>query len=280
VSAPLAPAGTARSWLYVPGDRPERFAKAAASGADAVIIDLEDAVAVPAKDDARAAATESLVAGALTGPEWWVRVNQGERGLADIAAVAGLEGLAGVVLPKASTRSVAEAALALVGTRVVALVESASTVLELPALGATEGVVALAMGEVDLAADLGIDVSPEGSELWPLRLQVVVASAAAGLAPPIGPVWVAVRDLDGLRGSTAELRRRGFGARQVIHPDQVEPVNEAFTPTEAEVDAARALLAGAAGGAGVWVDADGRMADEAVLRSARRTIALAERWSS
>jgi citrate lyase subunit beta/citryl-CoA lyase len=92
-------------------------------------------------------------------------------------------------------------------------------------------------------------------------------------------VWVAVRDLDGLAASTTALRRNGFGARQAIHPDQVGPINEAFTPTSDEVERARATLAGAdATGNGAWVDAEGRMVDEAVLRTARRTVALAERW--
>jgi citrate lyase subunit beta/citryl-CoA lyase len=152
-------------------------------------------------------------------------------------------------------------------------------VLELSGLAGSQGVVALAMGEVDLAADLRIEPSADGTELWPIRLSTVVASVAADLAPPIGPVWVAVRDLDGLASSTLELRRRGFGARQAIHPDQVGPINDAFTPSAHEVEQAVALLAGAAAaGSGAWVDAAGRMVDEAVLRAARRTVAVGERW--
>jgi citrate lyase subunit beta / citryl-CoA lyase len=267
--------GTARSYLYVPGDRPERFAKAAASGADAVIIDLEDAVLAPAKDEARGNAAEALGSAPTGGPEWWVRVNHGERGLDDLAALVGRTSLTGVVMPKASTAAIRDARTVLDETPAIALVESAAAVLELPALAAS-GVVALALGEVDLAADLGIEASPDGAELWPLRLQAVVASTAAGIAPPIGPVWVGIRDSDGLRASTTDLRRRGFGARQVIHPDQVIPVNVAFTPTAAEIAAARAALDAADAGSGVWVDADGRMVDEAVLRSARRVITHAD----
>jgi citrate lyase subunit beta / citryl-CoA lyase len=277
-----APAGRARSYLYVPGDRPERFAKALASGADAVILDLEDAVALPAKDAAREHVLGALAERAADDggrPEVWVRVNQGERGLADLAAIGAGPGLTGVFLPKASAASVAAAGATLGPIPAVALVESAATVLELPTLARSPGLVALAMGEVDLAADLGIDASDDGAELWPLRLSAVLASVAAGLAPLVGPVWVAVRDLDGLATSTVELRRRGFGARQAIHPDQVGPINAAFTPTAEEVDAARALLdsAGDAGN-GAWVGPDGRMVDEAVLRSARRTVELADRW--
>ena len=173
----------------------------------------------------------------------------------------------------------AGAAASLAGRPAVALVESAAAVVELPALARAAGLVTMAMGEVDLAADLGIEPSDDGAELWPVRLSVVVASVAAGLAPPIGPVWVAVRDIDGLAASTRELRRRGFGARQAIHPDQVAVINDAFTPTTEEVDRATALLDSAAGeGTGAWVGPDGKMVDEAVLRSARRVVALAERW--
>jgi citrate lyase subunit beta/citryl-CoA lyase len=274
-------AGTARSYLYVPGDRPERFAKALASGADAVILDLEDSVAVPAKDAARQNVLELLASLTDTAdsPEVWVRANQGERGRADLAAIASAPRLTGVFLPKASVTSTVEAASALGSTPAIALVESAGAVLELPELARSAGLVALAMGEVDLAADLGVDASDEGAELWPIRLSAVVASAAAGLAPPVGPVWIAVRDLDGLVASTTELRRRGFGGRQAIHPDQVGPINSAFTPTAEEVERALALLGSADdAGNGAWVGPDGKMVDEAVLRSARRTAELAARW--
>ena len=198
---------------------------------------------------------------------------------ADLAAVASQPGLTGVFLPKATAGSVAGSAASLGSRPAVALVESAVAVVELADLARSNGLVALAMGEVDLAADLGIDPADDGAELWPIRLSVVVAAVAAGLAPPIGPVWVAVRDLDGLDTSTRELRRRGFGARQAIHPDQVAVINAAFTPTAEEVDRATALLESAAGaGPGAWVGPDGKMVDEAVLRAARRVVALAARW--
>ncbi len=270
-----------RSWLYVPGDRPERFAKAVASGADAVIFDLEDAVAVPAKDEARDAVAEAL-ANPLSPCERWVRINVGDRGLDDLATITEQPGLTGVVVPKASSVVVEVVAHALRAHRFVALVESAETVLELPALARSHpDLQGLGLGEVDLAADLGIDATTSGDELWPIRLAAIVASSAAGLAPPIGPVWVAVRDLDGLRASTDELRRRGFGGRQAIHPDQVPVINAAFTPTPDQVDQARALLATAdASTTGAWLDENGRMIDEAVLRAARRTVATADRWSS
>ena len=129
------------------------------------------------------------------------------------------------------------------------------------------------MGEVDLAADLGIDPSPDERELRALRMDVVVASAAWGRQAPIGPVSTDFKDLYGLGHSTEALRRAGFGARQAIHPAQVSVINLAFTPTAREIDRAEALLAGARSAGGVWVDESGRMVDEAVLRGARRTLA-------
>ena len=129
------------------------------------------------------------------------------------------------------------------------------------------------MGEVDLAADLGLEPSPDERELRSLRMDVVVASAAAGRQAPIGPVATDIKDLYGLGHSTEALRRAGFGSRQAIHPAQVPVINLAFTPTSKEIERAEALLARAQSAEGVWVDDAGRMVDEAVLRSARRTLA-------
>lgn len=259
------------SYLYVPGDRPERFSKALASEADAVVFDLEDAVAVPAKADARDAVVAHLrqPAGSV---EQWVRINTGQRGLGDLDAIADLPGLTGIFVPKA-TRAILDELLTIADVARCALIETAAALLELPAMAATENIVALAMGEVDLAADLGVDPSPNEHELWPLRMDVVVASAAAGRQGPIGPVSTDIKDLYGLGHSTEALRRAGFGARQAIHPSQVPVINLAFTPTSKEVDRAEALLARAQSDEGVWVDESGRMVDEAVLRSARRILA-------
>jgi citrate lyase subunit beta/citryl-CoA lyase len=259
------------SYLYVPGDRPERFPKALASGADAVIFDLEDAVAVPAKPDARDAVVAHLQRPAGN-VEQWVRINTGERGLADLDAIADLPGLTGVFVPKATRASLDELATIADVAR-CALIETAAALLELPAIAAADNLVALAMGEVDLTADLGVDPSPNEHELWPLRMQVVVASAAAERPAPIGPVSTDIKDLYGLGHSTEALRRAGFGSRQAVHPAQVSVINLAFTPTSKDVDRAEALLARAQSDDGVWVDESGRMVDEAVLRSARRILA-------
>lgn len=258
------------AYLYVPGDRPERFAKALASGADAVILDLEDAVAVPAKADARAAVVAHLrrPAGDV---EQWVRINTGELGRADLEAIKALPGLTGVFVPKA-TRAVLDDLATIADVVRCALIETAAAILNAPAIAAADNLSAVAMGEVDLAADLGIDPSPDDRELLPFRLQVVAASVAAGRRAPIGPVFVDLRDRDGLRTSTEALRRAGFAARQAIHPDQVAVINDVMRPSAEEIERAQALLRLAQGEDGVWVDETGRMVDEAVLRNARRTL--------
>jgi citrate lyase subunit beta / citryl-CoA lyase len=259
------------SYLYVPGDRPERFSNALASDADAVIFDLEDAVAVPMKDYALEAVVAHLQQ-PVGKVEQWVRINTGERGIGDLGALADLPGLTGIFVPKATRATLDELATVADVAR-CALIETAAALLELPAIAAAHNIAALAMGEVDLAADLGVEPSPNEHELWPLRMQVVVASAAADGQPPIGPVSTDIKDLYGLGHSTEALRRAGFGARQAIHPSQVPVINLAFTPTAKEVERAEALLARAQSDDGVWVDESGRMVDEAVLRSARRVLA-------
>jgi citrate lyase subunit beta/citryl-CoA lyase len=264
----------ARTYLYVPGHRPERFSKAFASGADAVILDLEDAVPIGAKDDARTA-----VADALGGADRaWVRINAGERGLADLAAIATAPGLSGVIVPKASVDNIGRMRAEAPGIALCALVESAGAIASVAAIAAADGVQRLAIGEVDLTADLRLGADPLPEVLWALRTQVVVAAAASGRPPPIGPVPLEIHDSDGLRRSTRDLRRAGFWSRQIIHPTQVEVVHAVLTPTTEERDRAAELLALAdAADGGVFVDANGRMVDEAVLRSARLIIDLSDR---
>jgi citrate lyase subunit beta/citryl-CoA lyase len=265
---------TARSYLYVPGDRPDRLEKALSRAGDAVIADLEDAVA-PAR---KAMALETVLAWlpeVPAGVQAWVRVGAVE----ELPALAACTRLDGVLLPKASVATVTEAAgLLPAGVAIGALVETAAGVLELPELA--RRVTQLGIGEADLAAELGI-APGELAVLGPIRAQLVVASAAAGINAPTAPVHLDVRDLDGLRTSTEALKRAGFGARSAIHPDQVPVIEAVFTPSPDEVARARAAVAAwdiaLAEGVGVTVDESGRMVDEAVVRPARRLMALADR---
>lgn len=273
-----------RSYLYVPGDRPDRMASAAGRGADALILDLEDAVPSPAKAAARGH-VRGFLAGAPSGPQWWVRINA-ESVAEDVAAVVG-PGLSGIVLPKADPallaeldRSLAsaeaESGLAARSVPVLALIETARGLVVAEQVAAASRVVRMGLGEADLAAELGLQPGPDREELWPLRSRIVVASAAAGILPPVGPVETAIRDEERLVRTTALLARQGFRARTALHPAQVPVVNAAFTPSAEQVAAARDVLdrlaAARERSAGVALTADGRFIDEAVARSAREVV--------
>jgi citrate lyase subunit beta/citryl-CoA lyase len=273
---------TARSFLYVPADRDDMLDKALSGPADAVIADLEDGVAPGAKDDARGTLAEW--AARHGGAERiWVRVNNDERMGGDIA-MAVSSGLSRIYVPKAMPESVAAAAehLAAAGAtagRVTALVESAEG---LARLHETASVAArLAIGEADLGADLGIATDAPESVWLPLRLQLVVASAAAGLPGPVGPVLTDFRNDTLLESSTAGLASIGFAGRAAIHPQQVAVINRVFTPSGEDVAAARELIRlfeeARSSGAGVMISSDGTMADEATVRHARLVLERAAR---
>ncbi|MEV0146863.1 MULTISPECIES: CoA ester lyase [unclassified Nonomuraea] len=279
------PAGSwlpAVSWLYVPGDRPERFAKAAASGADVVIIDLEDAVVPARKDEARANAAAYLrerAAGDAGAVAVHVRVNDvtTARGLDDLAALAGLPGLGGVRLPKVESARVLDALDGLV-VPAYAVLESAAGILSAPAVAAHPRVAGVALGEQDLAAELSVT---DETALNHLRLQVVLAAAAAGLPPVPMSVYPDVRDEAGLLASCAAGRGIGMFGRAAIHPRQIPAIRRAFTPT-AEETARAAEIAEAAElaereGLGAVALPDGRFVDAPIVARARRTLALARR---
>jgi citrate lyase subunit beta / citryl-CoA lyase len=262
-----------RSYLYVPGHRPDRFDKALSSGADAVIFDLEDAVPVAAKDGARDDVRAHLAGLAPGGAEAWVRINDGDRGAADLAALAELTALTGVVVPKARPDGLAVLHAGAPHVAMVALIESASAVASVAEIAAADGVRTLAMGEVDLAADLGLGDDVPDAAMWALRMPVVVACAARGRAAPLGPVVRDIDDLERFEAIVRQLRSAGFGAVQAIHPKQVPVIDAVFTPTADELAAMERILQQAeAADGGVFVDDDGRMIDEAVLRSARRLL--------
>jgi len=261
------------------------LAKAATRGADALLLDLEDAVAPSAKALARETVT-TFLAEDPPAARYWVRVNGDDELVADVEAVAALP-IAGICLPKATLDAVAQvdALLANEGApnelRIVALIESAAGILESAQIAQAERVSHLAIGEADLAAELGVKEGIVEEALLPLRMQLVVASAAAGLDPPTGPVSTQWQDLDALRSGTERLAAMGFGSRAAIHPAQIPVINAVFTPNAAELATAQGLVtryeAAKASGEGVLVAGDGSMVDEAVVRAARRVIDNAER---
>ncbi|MEV6160518.1 CoA ester lyase [Streptomyces sp. NPDC052052] len=259
--------------LYVPGDRPEVVRKACDSGADAVIVDLEDAVAPDRKEYARSATVELLsepAAGAAVPIH--VRVHTE----ADVLALAGLPGLAELRLPKIThAASVHHIAAVATGVALCPLLESALGIEHAYSVATSHSQVrSIALGEVDLRTDLGVR---EDAGLDWSRSRVVVAARAAGLAPPAQSVFPDVRDLDGLSASCAHGRALGFLGRAAIHPRQLPVIERAFRPTAREVEAAEQILEAAASDEGALALPDGRFVDAAVVASARRTLALAAR---
>jgi citrate lyase subunit beta / citryl-CoA lyase len=256
----------ARSLLFVPGDRPERFDKATASGADLVVIDLEDAVAPEAKEFAR----QQAAAHAAAGHRAAVRINAvgtpWHEG--DVAALAG-SGAAVVMLPKAIAGP-GLGALGRTGASVIALVETAAGILDARAVASTPGVCRLAFGSFDLAAELGIDPLDEQA-LLAARTALVLGSAAAGLPAPVDGVRARIDDDAGLRAEAEAARRLGFTGKLCIHPRQVPIVRAAFAPTADQVAWARRVVSAADGGRAVAA-VDGSMVDKPVLDRARRVL--------
>ena len=281
-------ATASRSYLYVPGDQPARLQRAAERGADALIVDLEDSVAPSAKDDARTHAGRWITAASRSSGPVWVRVNPGQAAL-DIAATV-WPGVTGVVVPKAEPALLAQVGELLdqrepeIGQQagslaMLPLIETAAGLLAAPAIAAAGRVARLGIGEADLAADLNLRPGPDREEMMPLRLQIVLASAAAGIAAPVAPVATNFRDLSALRESTRAALRLGFRARTAIHPAQLPVINEVFTPTAAEVSQAEQIVtafeAAERDGSGVITGGDGEMVDVAVIRSSREVLARA-----
>ncbi|MFV0309476.1 MAG: HpcH/HpaI aldolase/citrate lyase family protein [Desertimonas sp.] len=265
------PVDAATSFLFVPGTRHDRFAKAADSGADVVIVDLEDAVAPADKVSAR-----TVVAGWCDANACVVRIN----GAAtpwhddDIDALAGAPELLAVMVPKAESIEQVESVASAVGVAVIALVETARGVLHAAELASSPAVARLAFGNLDFAADCGITPGPDELELLAARSALVVASRAAGLPGPVDGVFTQVGDLDGLGAAVGRARRLGFAGTLCIHPEQVAVVSRRLGPSTEEIDWARRVLAASAEhGAATLFVLDGNMVDEPVLRRARAIVA-------
>ncbi|QWF84892.1 HpcH/HpaI aldolase/citrate lyase family protein [Amycolatopsis sp. CA-230715] len=258
-----ARAGDAATMLFVPGDRPDRFAKAAAAGADLVVLDLEDAVAPDRKAEARGHVAR-WVAG---NPGCAVRVNaaetpwQGE----DLAVVSRYECV--VMLPKADP-----AAARAVTNELIALVETARGVLDAREVAAVPNVRRLAFGSFDLAAELGVDPADRDA-LAPARSALVLASAAAGLSGPVDGVTADLHDETVLTDDVRYARRLGFTGKLCVHPKQVPIAAAALCPTGEEVRWARSVLGAASHGGAAAVR--GQLVDKPVLDRARRILRYA-----
>ena len=276
-----------RSLLFVPGDRPERMAKAMACAADALILDLEDSVAPAAKPEARKAVAKFLAD--HQGARLWVRINplDGSDAARDLEAVLPAHP-DGIVLPKAEGgASVADLSqkLARAGNataRILAIAtETPAALFQLGTFGGQKRLAGLTWGAEDLPAAIGAATSREedGRFTPPYELArslCLFGAAAAGVAP-IETVYPAFRDLDGLAAYAGRARRDGFTGMMAIHPDQVRVINAAFTPSEAEVAHARRIVAAFAASPGAGALAlEGRMIDRPHLVQAQRILSAAE----
>ena len=267
-----------RSFLYVPGDRADRVTKALTAGADAVLVDLEDAVAPAAKTTAREVVLRVISSRPAQGPQLWVRLNAGDIGREDVAALApAVAGLDGLVLAKCDDPEwLDEVGASFPHPLALSpLVESALAIRRLDALCSHPRVTQCQLGEIDLLADLGVQPDATGA-LNHARNELVFASAAAGILPPIGGVFTAVHDIERLTADSDLLARNGFFGRPALHPVQVPVINTAFRPSAEEMAIAASLVAyydnALRLGRGAVTDEDGRMIDEAVVRRARRLL--------
>lgn len=264
----------ARSALFVPATRTDRLAKALLSGADAVIVDLEDAVAPQDKDAARVA-----LAAALRSPEVhadtpvWVRVNAVAPWLqADLALCAASQAVRVVMVPKAESQAQLQAACQASGGKpLVALIETAQGFAQRDRLAAHPAVQRLAFGSIDFQVDLGI--SGEGDALLMFRSALVLSSRLAGRPAPLDGVTVEVNDSARVAEDARRARQLGFGGKLCIHPSQVAAVNEAFSPSPAEWDWAQRVVAAFEAAAGAAVAVDGKMVDKPVLLRAQALLA-------
>lgn len=271
----------ARSLLFVPGNRPERFEKAIKSGADAVVLDLEDSV--PAADKQFALRNIADV---------WERLNQqpipivvrinaigdGQLGTNDLKWLATLAPLAGVMVPKVESSETLDAACGKLPTvPLLPLIESAAGYLSIRSIAAHSQVLRLAVGHIDFMADTGVQCSEDERELDPLRFEVAMVSRVCRLAPAIDGVTAAIQNDELVCKDARRASRFGFGGKLCIHPRQVGPVHSAFAPTEEELHWANRVIAADTASGGATVQLDGRMVDLPVVLRARAVLERAGR---
>jgi citrate lyase subunit beta/citryl-CoA lyase len=248
-----------RTYLFVPGNRPERFAKACASGADAVIIDLEDAV--PSAE--RGTARENILRWVSAEHPVYVRINgAGTEWFRDDVAICLTRGIAGVVLPKAERVEDID----IIGGPVLPIVETARGFWNLAALAHNPNVQRLMFGSIDFQVDLGIN--GEGEELLYFRSQLVLVSRVAGLPAPVDGITTTFDSPEPVRADTRRARRLGFSGKLCIHPKQIAPVHECFGAMPEEAAWAKRVVEASSKAGGAAVSLDGEMIDRPVLARA------------
>ncbi|GAA4336663.1 CoA ester lyase [Variovorax defluvii] len=267
---------SARTFLFVPGNRPERFEKALRSGADAIVIDLEDAVPHAEKAAAREAIGARWAQLDRQAVPLVLRINPADTplGLQDLEWLRGLGAPAAVMVPKAESPEVlSQVAVRLPGTAILPLVETAAGYAAVHALAGAPQVLRLVVGHIDFMADTGVRCTEGEPELLPLRFAVNIATRLNRLAPAVDGVTVDIGNDALLRADTQRALNLGFGAKLCIHPRQVAVVHEALSPSAEEIAWAERVLAADAASGGAAVQLDGKMVDLPVVLQARRTMA-------
>lgn len=256
---------TARSFLFVPGNRPDRFDKAVTSGAHVVIVDLEDAVGADEKLLARRHAVEWFNAGG----RGIVRINSVDTvWFADDLAALAMADIGGIMLPKADSYSVKVLSERLDRKLdVVALVETASGLSSLPEFARSGGIRRIAFGHLDFCADLAVPADEAVLDM--ARFQIALHSRAAGIRSPIDGVSTQISDPPVLNEDIERSRRLGFSAKLCIHPNQVSAVNKGFAPSASEIEWARRVVAAFGQSLGTATQLDGKMIDKPVAARAQ-----------
>ena len=270
------PIGFSSAFLFVPGTRPERFTKALDSGADSVIIDLEDAVAAEDKQTARNAIrtawptfnTEQkkrlIIRSNSPGSQFYA---------ADLILAQELD-LPCILIPKSeSLDQINGAAQILPNTAIIPMIETAIGLDRINDIATAEQVLRLALGNLDLQVDLGMVCDSQESELQTARFQIVLASRLAQIAPPIDGVTPSTDDIERITNDAERAKRIGFGGKLCIHPKQVPLVKAAFLPSTEEISWAFRVIEADKASKGGAVKLDGRMIDHPVVLLAQRTLA-------
>lgn len=272
------PIGFSCTFLFVPGTRPERFIKALDSGADGVIIDLEDAVAPDDKESARVAIRAAwLTFTAEQKKRLVIRSNSpGSQFYADDLILVQNLDVACLLIPKSeSLDQINGAAQILPNTGIIPMIETAIGLDRLNEIAGAEQVLRLALGNIDLQADLGMVCDAQETELQTARFQIVLASRLAQIFPPIDGVTPSTDDIERIADDAERAKRMGFGGKLCIHPKQVFLVKSAFMPTSAELSWAQRVIEADKASKGGAVKLDGRMIDRPVVLLAQRTLAIA-----
>lgn len=262
------------TYLFVPGDRPELFQKALKSGADRVVVDLEDSVSVDSKAVARAHVAEALTRGDFRA---CVRINGSDtRWFAEDCRLLSLPGLAAVMVPKAENLEPLQAIHASLasGVALIPIIETARGLAAAAEIAKCSGVHRLAFGSVDFQLDLSIE--GDDFELLFARSQLVLASRLANIESPVDGVTLAVKDLEQTRKDALRARRLGFGAKLCIHPAQVAVVKEVFTPDAQSIAWARAVIDAASSTSSGAFTFEGKLIDRPVIDRARSLLQRTE----